>query len=113
MSGIWLWIPMAGPVRISTLIGAAVAIGVMTIGKRDPIGGIVITVAWTSLFETIYQLVGIVGYHWPLGNFLWQTMALAGWVILAAALNYWPDWRLCVAFVIAMGVWVAFGFHYN
>lgn len=104
---------MAGPIRISTLVGAAVVFALIAIVKRDPLGGIVVVVAWTGVFETVYHLVGIVGYHWPLANFVWQTGALAGWVILAAVLGYRPDWLLSIVFVVAMVVWIAAGFHYN
>jgi hypothetical protein len=113
VSGVWLWLPMVGPIRISTVIGAAVVFALIAIVKRDPLGGVVVVVAWTSVFETAYHVVGIVGYHWPLANFVWGTAAVAGWVILAAVLGYWPDWRLSVVFVLAMALWIAFGFHYN
>jgi hypothetical protein len=73
----------------------------------------VTVVAWSALFEIVYQAVGIVGFHWAAGNWVWETGALAGWLILAGALGVWPDWRLLPLFVALMGLWIASGYHYN
>lgn len=112
MSGVWFWLP-TGPVRISTVLGALIVWGVITWVRREPFTGYVVQTAWVSLFETIYHVVGIVGYHWPFANFFWATGAVAGWVILAAVLGIWPDWRISLLFALLMGIWIATGFHYN
>ena len=92
---------------------AGLMIGVITWRTGRPLLAIAAESAWLSAFETIYHVVGIVGYHWPPANFFWATSAVAGWVLLAAVLGVWPDWRLTLIFVALMGIWIATGFHYN
>jgi len=113
VSGVWFWIPSIGPIRISTLLGAVVVFTVVAVGRRSILAGIVTVVAWTSVFETIYHVVGIVGYHWPMADFVWGTAAVAGWVILAWLMGIRPDWRISVLFLVAMTTWIVTGFHYN
>ena len=112
MIGLWVSTPV-GPIRTSTLLGAVLVFGIVTAVRRDPLRGLVAVVAWTALFETLYQVVGIVGFHWPTANFAWETAALAGWIILAGVLGIWPDWRLLMVFVVLMGFWITAGFHSN
>ncbi len=111
--GLWLWLPVLGPVRTSTVLVAVVMLVLVTVTTRSPLRALAAVIAWTSLFETVYHAVGIVVYHWPLANFLWMTAALAGWVILAAVLGVWPDWRFSIIFLLLMAAWIAYGFHYN
>jgi hypothetical protein len=113
MSGVWFWLPVAGPIRISTVLGAVIVVLAMGLLRREWLGGIVVVIAWTSVFETIYHVVGIVGYGWKPAGFAWETAAVAGWAILAWVLGYRPEWRLVGVFALAMAVWIAFGFHYN
>jgi hypothetical protein len=113
ISAVWVWIPAVGPIRISTVLGAAIMFIVVSVLRRDLLAGVAAVVAWTSVFETVYHVVGIVGYHWPASNFVWVTAAVAGWVILAWRMGIRPEWRLSVVFALAMAVWIAAGFHYN
>jgi hypothetical protein len=53
--------------------------------------------------------VGVVVYHWAMPNFVWGAAAVAGWILLAAVLGIWPDWRLFVAFVVLMAAWLRRG----
>lgn len=112
MSGVWLWLPGLGPIRTSSVLAAVLIFGVVT-WKRGPLRGWTTYVAWASVFEILYHVVGIVGYHWPPANFVWMTGALAGWIILAAVLGIWPDWRIALVFGGLMALWIATGFHYN
>lgn len=113
MSGVWFWFPAVGPIRISTVLGAALVFAVVLVARRDALRAVVTVVAWLSVFETIYHVVGIVGFHWALANFAWETAAVAGWVILAAVLGIWPDLRFTAVFTILMAAWILAGFHYN
>jgi hypothetical protein len=113
VAGVWVWIPAAGPIRVSTVLCAAIMFIVVSVLRRDLLAGVVAVLAWTSVFETVYHVVGIVGYHWPTANFVWGTAAVAGWVILAWRMEIRPEWRLSVVFVLSMAVWIAAGFHYN
>src|SRR2546425_11558947 len=112
MNADWLWLPI-GSIRTSTLISAVVLFLAIVIARRDPLRGVVAVVAWTALFEIIYQAIGIVGFHWAVGNWIWETGALAGWLILASVLGIWPDWRVMILFIVLMAGWVATGYHYN
>jgi hypothetical protein len=112
MLTVWLWLPV-GPIRTSTVLAALVLFFVIAIGRRDPLRAVVAVVAWSALFEVVYQAVGIVGFHWAAGNWVWETAALAGWLVFAGVLGVWPDCRLIPVFVILMTLWIAAGYHYN
>lgn len=84
MSGLWLSLPLFGPVRTSTLLAAVAMLVIVVAVRRDPLRAVVAVVAWAGVFETVYHTVGIV-----------------------------VDWRLSAVFVALMAVWVATGFHYN
>ena len=107
-----MWLPV-GPIRTSTVVTALVLILVVAVAKRDLLRAIVAVVAWTGLFEIVYQAVGIVGFHWAAGTWLWETTALAGWLVLAGVLGVWPDWRISIVFAFAMAIWIAAGYRYN
>jgi len=113
MGGLWLWVPWLGPIRYSTLLAALVLLAVITLRRGDPWRAVVAMFAWLSLFETVYDLVGIVGFGWAAGNVIWVTAAVAGWIVLAAVLGIWPDWRIIAVFAALMAVWAATGFHSN
>lgn len=100
-------------VRWSTIFAAVAILLVVGVWQGRPLHAWVAQSAWASLFETLYHVVGIVGYHWPLDNFFWATSAVAGWIVLAAVLGIWPDWRFTLLFIALMGIWIATGFHYN
>lgn len=100
-------------VRWSTVLAAIAIFAVVGIWQRRPLQALAAVFAWAALFETLYHVVGIVGYHWPLDDFFWGTAAVSGWIILAAVLGVWPEWRLTLLFVALMAVWIAAGFQYN
>ena len=112
MSGVWLQLPF-GPIRTSTVVTALVLFISVAVVRRDLLRPVVVVVAWTGFFEILYQAVGIIGFHWPLSNFVWEAGALAGWIILAGVLGFWPDWQVSLLFVALMLVWIASGYHYN
>lgn len=113
MSGVWIWFPAVGPIRLSTVLGAVIMFGAVSVARRDVLAGAVAFLTWTSLFETIFGWIGFVVYHSPLGPLIWVTAALAGWVILGWKMNIRPDWRLSLVFALTMAVWIAAGFHSN
>lgn len=113
VSGVWFWIPSFGPVRVSTVVGFVLVVSVIGVLRNDWLGGLAAAISWTAVFETVYHLVGIFGYHWPRANLFWGTAAVAGWVILAAHKGIWPDRWISLLFLAAMAVWIATGFHYN
>jgi len=86
---------------------------VIIVATRSPFRALVAVIAWASLFELTYQAVGIVGFRWAPANFPWELIALSGWLILAAWMGLWPDWRIGILFVAIMAAWIATGYHYN
>ena len=113
MRGVWFLLPLLGPVRISTVLGAILLFGVVAYVRRDLFLALVTTAAWASTFEIICNLVGVVSSHWPLDTWAWTTAALAGWVLLSWRLGARPDWRIVGFFALIMAAWVALGFHSN
>ena len=92
---------------------AAILFVVITASTRSPFRALVAVIAWAGLFELTYQAIGIVGFGWALANFPWEVIALSGWLILAAWIGTWPDWRITILFAAIMAVWIATGYHYN
>jgi hypothetical protein len=113
MGGIWLWLPLAGPIRTSTVIAALVIFGVVGIWRQRPLIGLVAVIAWASAFEILYNAAGVVVWHWPLGAFAWQVAALLGWLIAADLLGIRPPWWALVPFVLLGATWILAGFHSN
>src|SRR2546430_15007906 len=86
---------------------AAILFVVITASTRSPFRALVAVIAWAGLFELIYQAIGIVGFGWALANFPWEVIALSGWLILAAWIGTWPDWRITIPLAAIMAGWVA------
>lgn len=113
MDAIWAVLPFFGSIRASTLLTALVVAGVILWRRRSPLVALAAVLAWASSFEVIYNGIGSAIFGWPLGTFWWGTAAVFGWVVLAAALGVWPDWRLLLLFAALMLVWIATGYHAN
>ncbi|HXC77196.1 MAG TPA: hypothetical protein VNU19_09095 [Candidatus Acidoferrum sp.] len=113
MSGVWVWLPLAGPIRISTIVAALVIFGVVGIWRRRPLVGLVAMMAWISAFEILYNAAGVVVLHTPLGAFAWEVAALLGWVVAADLLGIRPPWWALVPFLLLSVIWIVTGFHSN
>lgn len=113
MSGPWLWLPLVGPIRTSTVL-AAVAIAAVILWRRlSPLLALVTVLAWASVFEIAYNATGSVLHGWPLPYLAWLTAALGGWVFLSALLGVYPNrWLLAVTAIVWV-VWMASGFESN
>src|SRR4029079_1980647 len=96
LSGPWLWLPLVGPIRISTAFAAVAIFTVILWRQRSPLLALVTVLAWASVFEIAYNATGTLLHGWPLAYLVWLAAALGGWVLLA--------WRLGV---VPSRVWLA------
>jgi hypothetical protein len=113
MNGPWFLLPLVGPIRISTVLGAVAIFVAIGIWRRRPLIALVATIAWASTFEILYNGAGVVMWHWPVADFLWQVAALLGWVIAAEVLGVRPPWWGFVPFAVVACIWLLTGFHSN
>jgi hypothetical protein len=110
---IFAWLPIAGPIRVSTVLAALAVFAIVLWRKRSPLLAIVAVIVWASAFELIYNGIGTALFGWPLSQLAWNLAALAGWILLAAVLGVWPDRWALLGFLILMVGWVLTGFHSN
>ena len=113
MPTLFAWLPLVGPIRLSTVLAALAVFGIVLWRKRSPLLAIVAVIAWAGAFELIYNTIGTVMFGWPLAQLVWNFAALAGWILLASVLGIWPESWALVAFLILMTGWVLTGFHSN
>ena len=69
----WVWLPVAGPVRISTVVAAVLMVAVIVWRRRDPVLALVALLAWASAYEVAYEGTGALVHGWPLAPFVWMT----------------------------------------
>jgi hypothetical protein len=113
LSGPWLWLPLVGPIRISTVVAAIAIVTVILWRRRSPILALVTVVAWASVFEIAFQATGTLLHGWQLSYLVWLAAALGGWILLSLLLGIVPDRRLLLGVAVVWVVWVAAGFDSN
>ena len=111
---------------------AAILFVVITASTRSPFRALVAVIAWAGLFALAVTLVPFVlvvygagalssylvaqregaDVAWPSAWLLLRGLG-AGWLILAAWIGTWPDWRITILFAAIMAAWIATGYHYN
>jgi hypothetical protein len=111
MPTIWAHLPV-GDFRWSTVAMALLVLAAVTFRRGLPLAAVTV-LAWVSAFETIDNLVGGLGFHWPLTSVVWVSGALLGWVVLAHVVGVRPNPAALVLFALVMVAWIATGFHYN
>lgn len=113
MSGPWVWLPLAGPIRVSTVLAAVAIAAVLLWKRRSRLLALVTVIAWASVFEIAYNATGTLLHGWPLTYLAWLTAALGGWVLLSALLGLYPERWLLAATAVVWVVWMASGFESN
>lgn len=111
MNGVWFLLPV-GPVRISTVL-AGIALLVLLSWRRNIWIAIVAYEAWLSSYEIVFNAIGVGFFHWPITPFAWAAGALLGWVLLAAVLKVYPEWRLAALTLALFIIWALLGYHSN
>jgi hypothetical protein len=109
----WLVLPVAGPIRISTVAAGMLLVALIVWRRRDPLLALVALLAWVSAYEILYQATGVVMHGWGFTLFAWMTAAVAGWVLLAWVLGLVPNRWLLAGMLCIWIVWVASSFNSN
>lgn len=109
----WIWLPLVGPIRVSTVLAGLVIVVAVLLRRRDPLLALISLMAWASAFEILYSATGTAIHGWPVVNFLWMTAAVGGWVVLGQVRGIVPDWRLLVAMAVVWVLWMLTGFNSN
>jgi len=113
LSGPWLWLPLVGPIRISTAFAAVAIFTVILWRQRSPLLALVTVLAWASVFEIAYNATGTLLHGWPLAYLVWLAAALGGWVLLAWRLGVVPSRVWLAGVAVVWTVWVVAGFESN
>jgi hypothetical protein len=109
----WIWLPVVGPIRISTVL-AGMAILIVIIGRRRaPLTALIALMAWASAYEILYSATGTAIHGWSVSGFVWMTAAVGGWVVLSHVRGIVPDRRLVLLMAVAWGIWIVTGFNSN
>jgi hypothetical protein len=108
----WVWLPLFGPIRVSTIL-ASLVIALALWHRHAPVKGIVVVMAWLSAYEILFQASGAAVHGWSLSNLAWMSAAVGGWVALAFVMGIIPDWRLLLLVALVWLVWILAGFDSN
>jgi hypothetical protein len=109
----WIWLPLVGPIRVSTVLAGLAIVAVILWRRRAPLVALVALLAWASAYEILYSATGTAMHGWPAGSFVWMTAAVGGWVVLSQVLGIVPDWRLLLAMALVWVLWILTGFNSN
>lgn len=109
----WVWLPVAGPIRISTVLMSLVLIAVIVWQRRSAPVAAIAVMAWLSTYEIFYEATGVVIHGWSLGYFLWMSAAVGGWVALAVLAGMAPNRWLLLATALVWVLWIVTGFNSN
>src|SRR2546421_194101 len=109
----WLMVPIAGPIRITTVVMGLVIIAVVYVRRRNVVAAFVTVMAWASVYEIAFEATGVLLRGWPLKTLLWISLALLGWVALSISRGITPNPWLAVLCAAVWVIWIATGFHVN
>lgn len=109
----WVWLPVAGPIRISTVLMSLVLVAVIAWRRRSSSTAVIAVMAWLSTYEILYQATGVVIHGWSLEYFLWMSAAVGGWVALSVLSGMAPDRWLLLATALVWMLWIVTGFNSN
>ena len=110
---VWFVFPVAGHVRISTVLTAAAVLLVVWATTRKPILAVVAVFGWLSAYEILFNGIGVVFERWPVNTWDWVAASLMGWVVASWLAGVRPAWPFVVVFSVGMIVWVLTGYHSN
>lgn len=109
----WIWLPLIGPIRISTVVAGLVMVVAILWRRHAPLTALIALMAWASAYEILYSATGTAIHGWPVANFIWMAAAVGGWVILAQVWGVVPNRWLVLAFVVVWVLWALTGFNSN
>lgn len=109
----WIWLPVFGPIRISTVLAALFLVVAILWRRRGPATALIALMAWLSAYEILYQVTGAVIHGWSLTYVVWMSAAVGGWVALGFVRGILPDRRLLLATAVVWVLWILFGFNSN
>ena len=108
----WIWLPLAGPVRISTIAAAVVTVAIVW-WRRGAFTALVAVMAWLSAYEILFQATGMIIHGWSAAYFFWMSAAVGGWVVLAVVKGVLPDRLLLLTMALVWVAWILAGFNSN
>jgi hypothetical protein len=109
----WIWLPIVGPIRISTVLAGIVMVVAILWQRRVLSTAVITLMAWASAYEILYQVTGAVVHGWSLTNVVWLGAAVSGWVVLGLVLGIIPDRRLLLLTAVVWVPWIVSGFNSN
>jgi hypothetical protein len=109
----WIWLPLMGPIRISTVVAGLVMVVAIQWRRHAPSTALIALMAWASAYEILYSATGTAIHGWPAANFVWMAAAVGGWVVLAQVWGITPNRWLLLAFAVVWVLWVLTGFNSN
>jgi SAM-dependent methyltransferase len=113
MSGIWLVFPFVGAIRLSTVLAFVATVVILTQIRRSLLVGVIGGMAWVSVFEIVFQVVGAIEGRVTWLHVFYLTFSLCGWAVAAHVAGIRPHPALLLAWGLVFLAWVAFGFHPN
>ncbi len=108
----WIWLPLVGPVRIST-IAVALAMVAILWWRRGVFTALIAVMAWLSAYEILFQATGVIIHGWSVSYFFWMSAAVGGWVVLGVVRCVRPDRLLMLATGVVWAAWILAGFNSN
>jgi hypothetical protein len=102
-----------GPIRTTTVVTAALVLGLVLWRTRRPLLAMVTVIACLWSYEAIWNATDIAVHRWGWGPEPYWLMLAAGWTGWAWREGWRPNLALLAAFCACHALWVASGFHYN
>jgi hypothetical protein len=102
-----------GPIRLTTIVAAALAFGVVTFRTRKPLLAAVTVMACLWSYEVVWNATDISVHHWGWAPEWYWGMLATGWTGWMLAAGWRPSVWLLALFAVAHAAWVVSGFHYN
>ena len=109
----WIWLPLAGPIRLSTVLTGLLMVVAMLWRHRGPLTALITLMAWLSAYEIAYQATGTALHGWSPAYFFWLSAAISGWVVLGLVRGIIPNRWLLLAVALVWAIWLLTGFHSN
>ena len=109
----WIWLPLVGPIRISTVLMGLVMLAAIVWRRRAPLTALITVAAWLSAYEIAFQATGTAIHGWSPAYLLWMSAAVSGWVVLAHLRGITPNLWLLLAVALVWVLWLVTGFNSN
>lgn len=109
----WIWSPLPGQPRWSTVVTGLAVFGIVLWRTRRPLNAAAATMAWVSGYEILYEVTGSLLHGWSLSTLALTSVGTGGWLVLAYTLGIRPEWRVLAVFMMLWAVWVILGYESN